>query len=138
MEIRETDYDSSGRLLSELLEQHSQSESPGVPPYESRKLCYSAFDGDRCVGGVTGDMAWRMLYVNLLAVDPAARGTGLGTRLLDTIERIAKEQGCIVSTLTTMSWQAPDFYRKCGYEVFGEIRDCPRPGDVKYFMRKTL
>ncbi|MNC61397.1 N-acetylglutamate synthase [compost metagenome] len=90
------------------------------------------------MGGVTGDVAWNILNVHLLAVDPACRGTGLGASLLAEIENRARQLGCKVSELTTMSWQAPHFYQKQGYEIFGEIKDCPNEGHTKYYLKKRL
>jgi hypothetical protein len=39
--------------------------------------------------------------------------------------------------LDTFSFQAPDFYKKLGYEVFGELQDFPH-GHQRYFMKKRL
>jgi GNAT superfamily N-acetyltransferase len=40
-------------------------------------------------------MAWgRILYLDDLIVDEAARGTGLGSRLLPALEEIAREADC--------------------------------------------
>jgi hypothetical protein len=36
-----------------------------------------------------------------------------------------------------MSFQAPDFYRKLGYEEFGRLDDFP-PGHSRLFFRKNL
>ena len=39
--------------------------------------------------------------------------------------------------LDTMSWQAPDFYKKHGYSVIGILPDIPS-GNQKYLLMKAL
>lgn len=37
--------------------------------------------------------------------------------------------------METWDFQARGFYEKNGYNVFGEIKDCP-PGTICYFLKK--
>ena len=37
----------------------------------------------------------------------------------------------------TMSWQAPDFYKKYGYRIIGELENIPE-GNKKYHLVKDL
>lgn len=66
-----------------------------------------------------------------------ARGRGIGTQLLTTGEDHAKARGCRHAWLDTFSFQAPDFYAKRGYIVFGELEDYP-PGHRRFFLRKAI
>ncbi|ASA23780.1 GNAT family N-acetyltransferase [Paenibacillus donghaensis] len=138
MEIKAMYSDDNQPLLSALLERHSAKKEPGIPPYDRTALSFAAYENGEYVGGVTGTIVWNMLQVQLLAVDPAYRGSGVGAVLLQTLEAKARQQGCKVSELTTMSWQAPGFYQKQGYEIFGEIKDCPHAGHTKYYLQKQL
>ena len=45
----------------------------------------------------------------------------LGKELVHSLEVAAAERGCRQITLDTYSFQAPEFYHKLGYEVFGVI-----------------
>jgi GNAT superfamily N-acetyltransferase len=77
------------------------------------------------------------MHVNFLWVTEALRGQRHGTRLMDAAESFAIEHGCTGATLETLSFQAPVFYAKRGYEVFGTLEDYP-PGHTKLFLRKSL
>jgi mannose-6-phosphate isomerase-like protein (cupin superfamily)/ribosomal protein S18 acetylase RimI-like enzyme len=87
------------------------------------------------VGGALG-RTWG-LCCELLQLWVAAeyRRKGVGSRLLTEFEQHARARGCSVFYLTTLSFQAPAFYRKRGYGVLAEIRGYPG-GIVKYLMQK--
>ncbi|MEK4328555.1 GNAT family N-acetyltransferase [Paenibacillus sp. FSL R7-0312] len=138
LRIADLNLEQNSQEISGLLEEHSRRMDDTIPPYEREILSLAAYEGDTYVGGITGDMVWKILSVHLLAVDPAYRGNGLGGILLKELEDRARLRGCKVSELTTMSWQAPRFYQKQGYEIFGEIHDCPQEGQTKYYLKKIL
>jgi len=98
-----------------------------------------AVDGDTLLGGCVGQVedVWHWLTIDLMWVDPALRGTGLGRALLTSVEDRARERGCRWSKLNTWEFQAPEFYETCGYEVYGREVDYP-PGHVNHLMRKDL
>ena len=89
------------------------------------------------MGGLTGRTTAAWLYVELFWLPEALRGTGLGTRLMLAAEAEAVQRGCIGAHLDTYDYQAPGFYRKLGYEVFGSIEDHP-PGHTRFWMRKRF
>jgi len=89
------------------------------------------------MGGVVG-FAWGdWLYIRLLWIAAAHRAHGNGTRLMDAAEQFALDHGCQRATVETHSYQAPGFYLKRGYEIFGQLDDYP-PGHTKFYLRKTL
>ena len=89
------------------------------------------------VGGLYGQTYWGWLTVDLLFVPEAARGKGVGSTLLARAEQMAASRGCRNVWLDTFSFQAPEFYRKRGYEVFGALDDYPE-GVSRIFFRKRL
>ncbi|HSL28098.1 MAG TPA: GNAT family N-acetyltransferase [Anaerolineales bacterium] len=89
------------------------------------------------LGGLLGGTIWSWLYVDILWLSDALRGQGYGSRLLAEAERLARERGCIGSHLTTMSFQARDFYERYGYTVYGVLEDFP-PGHRKFMLRKLF
>jgi GNAT superfamily N-acetyltransferase len=58
----------------------------------------------------------RMLWLEDLFVEPAARGTGAGRRLLAAVARLALERGCFRVDWLVLDWNEPaiGFYRKMG------------------------
>ena len=62
---------------------------------------------------------------------------GDGRRLLAVAEDEARRRGAKNAFLDTFSFQAPDFYRQHGYQVFGELPDFP-PGHTRAFLTKKL
>ena len=89
------------------------------------------------IGGILGGTYWGWLYIDILWVSQDHRGKGIGSMLLNEAEKEAVRRGCHHVHLDTMSWQAPLFYQKHGYEVIGVLPDIPK-GNEKYLLRKKL
>ncbi|MGW2254245.1 GNAT family N-acetyltransferase [Kitasatospora sp. NPDC001660] len=89
------------------------------------------------IGGLTGRTSLGLLFVDLLYLPPTLRGTGLGTELLRRAEHEARTRGCRAAVLYTISFQAPDFYRKLGWQLMGEV-PCDPPGTSRVFLTKDL
>ena len=89
------------------------------------------------IAGVLGGTYWGWMYVDILWVHEDHRGKGLGSKLLSMAESEALSRGCHHVHLDTMSWQAPEFYKKHGYEVIGVLPDIPL-GNQKYLLMKKL
>jgi GNAT superfamily N-acetyltransferase len=88
-------------------------------------------------GGIAGYAWGGWLCITMLWVHEGVRGQGMGSQLLAAAEAYGREHGCASAYLSTFEFQAPAFYRKRGYELFGELPDCPR-GHAYYFLRKRL
>ncbi len=89
------------------------------------------------VGGLTGYVWGGWLHVTFLWVAELIRGQRQGSRLMDAAEAFAVECGAFAATVETFSFQAPGFYAKRGYAVFGSLDDYP-PGHTKLFLTKRL
>ena len=97
-----------------------------------------AYDKDGApIGGILGGTYWGWLYVDVLWVHEDHRRQGIGSELLHKAEQEAISRGCHHVHLDTMSWQAPDFYKKQGYKVIGILPDIPN-GNQKYLLMKAL
>lgn len=89
------------------------------------------------IGGLRGAMQWDVFAIAILWVREEHRGRGIGRRLLARAEELARDRGCTRCLLATMTFQAPDFYRKAGYFEIGRLSDFP-PGHSYLWMTKTL
>lgn len=90
------------------------------------------------VAGITASIHWKQMYIDYLWVDESLRGQNKGSELLAKAEQVAREQECRYIHLTTFSFQAPGFYQKNGFEVFGVLEDSPFDGYSQYFLKKSL
>ncbi|MEV5437871.1 N-acetyltransferase [Streptomyces sp. NPDC052682] len=142
----ETEVDKARRdLLRARLRATNTAASPvlaalrGTPDERQAPLHVWAVDDAGALGGGLVGHTWATwLHVTYLWVDEAHRGAGLGSRLLSEAERIAgAERGCRAARLETWDFQAPEFYRKQGYEVVCVIPDYP-PGITEYTLTKRL
>ena len=89
------------------------------------------------LGGLIGDTFYGWLSVSLMYLREDLRGQGYGEKLLLRAEEEARLRGVKDVFLDTFSFQAPGFYQKLGYRIFGELVDFP-PGHTRHFMTKHL
>lgn len=92
-------------------------------------------DSGNLIGGVSGRTIYNQLLIEILWVSESARGSGLGRSLMLRAEREAKARGCIAAQVDTLSFQAPDFYQKLGFEIVGKVADIPNSPD-RFFLVK--
>jgi len=104
----------------------------------AKNLCFVIKnEKDEILGGVIGTTYWDWLSVELMWIREDLRGQGLGQRLLQMAEDVGRKRGAKQALLDTFSFQAPGFYKKNGYKVFGQLDDFPQ-GHQRYFMTKAL
>lgn len=106
---------------------------------QSEKFAFFVRDQetDAVLGGLHGRILYRWLFIELLVVPEQAREQRMGSRLMEMAEDYARERDCIGVWLDTFDFQAPGFYRKHGYEAFGQLEDYP-PGHQRLFFQKRL
>ena len=119
---------------------------PGVGMFNESKVGASGYQplqfvvqtsDDEVIGGVVAETYYGWCHIDLLWVHEEHRGHGLGRRLMEYVEEEARNRGVRGVYLDTFSFQAPEFYRKLGYETFGVLPDCPA-GYQRHFMVKHL
>ena len=102
-----------------------------------RQFAVSLRDKKAIVGGIVGEVWMTVLFIQFFWIEERFRGAGHGTKLIETIEAEARRFGAVRSYVDTMSVQAPDFYRACGYESFGAIEGYPG-GVTRHWFTKAL
>jgi GNAT superfamily N-acetyltransferase len=102
-----------------------------------RRFAVSLREGNKIVGGIVGEVWTAVLFIQFFWIEQKLRGKDYGTKLLKAIEDEAKRFGATQSYVDTMSFQAPGFYRACGYREFGSIEGYP--GNVtRHWFAKSL
>lgn len=92
---------------------------------------------DEIIAGLYGWTWGQCCEIRTLWIHKQWRKIGLGTALLATAEAEARARGAKQIVLSTHSFQAPDFYKRFGFEQVGAIEDYPI-GYQSIFMRKKL
>ena len=94
-------------------------------------------DNQKVIAGILGGTYWGWCHIDILWVDEKYRKTGIGSKLLKAAEEEAVRRGCHSFHVDTMSWQAPEFYKKHGYRIIGELDNIPE-GNKKFHLIKDL
>jgi GNAT superfamily N-acetyltransferase len=123
-------------LVSDALDEFNVQET-GSDDRRPLAVLVRDHETERVVGGLTGRTSLGLLFVDLFYLPPALRGSGVGSEILRQAEQEAVNRGCRAGVLYTISFQAPDFYRRNGWRVFGEV-PCDPPGTSRVFMSKDL
>ena len=78
-----------------------------------------------------------LLYIDRFFLPERLRQQGLGARIIKAAEEEGAKRGCSRAILSTLSFQAPGFYQRQGWQVLGRI-DCDPPGHTRFMMTKAL
>ena len=89
------------------------------------------------LGGLFGGSYRGQLFIDRFFLPESLRGNDLGSRALAMAEQEARRRGCTRVSLFTISFQAPGFYLKQGYELAAELK-CDPPGATRMLMTKRL
>jgi ribosomal protein S18 acetylase RimI-like enzyme len=120
--------------VDEGLERHNYEAAPRLAEVD-RIAAFAKDPSGRLIGGAVGRTWGGCCELLQLWVRSEDRNGGVGSRLIREFESAGRARGCRIFYLTTLSFQAPDFYRKHGYVVLAQIDGYPE-GIVKYLMHK--
>lgn len=138
-----TDIEQLARLEPELFaddawsEQTWWSELAGRP----RRDYVAGVEGAEVIGYAGLDHGGEVADIMTVAVSPAARGRGLGRRLLDELEAraAARRAASVMLEVRADNTPAIGLYERAGYAVVSTRRRYYQPGDVDALvMRKNL
>lgn len=99
--------------------------------------CVAIMDG-RMIGAVRARADGRLLLIGRLAVAPDMQDHGVGTRLLEAVERRGREAGCREAELFTGSLSVANLglYERAGYHETARVEG--DDGIAQVFLRKPL
>jgi len=128
-------------ITEELLafnRQHAPALAFEPPPQAPAPLHVYAFGvAGTLIAGVVGRThtlrSW--FEVRLVWVDAPYRRHGIGRQLMTRAEQEAMQRGCQYARVATSQYQAPGFYAKLGYMVYGTLENCPPGETVSYFWK---
>jgi len=94
-------------------------------------------DTGATIGGLFGRTSFGLLFVERFFLPENVRGNGLGSRVIAQAEEEARRRGCTRAALFALTFQAPGFYLKHGYDIAARL-DCDPPGATRMLMTKKL
>ena len=100
------------------------------------ELAVFARHSGEIVGGAHGEVSWDWLDIKTVWLHENLRGSGLGKQLMADLEALAVDKGAIAAIVTTWSFQAPEFYKSCGYEEVLVIQDRPAPHRDHFLIKR--
>ena len=97
---------------------------------------FIAKEDDKVIGIITGHSYYKEVHIGDLIIFEEYRNKHIGTQLVNTVENYYKNKGFENINLTTYAFQAPEFYKKCGFEVEFIRENKETPKLTKYFLVK--
>ena len=88
---------------------------------EKDDLLIGAFENDRLIGCcVLTKRNEKEIQLRQMAVDTDLQTGGIGRRIMEFAEKIAKEKGFSIMMMHARE-VATGFYKKCGYNIHGDV-----------------
>lgn len=103
-----------------------------------QSFSFAAKESDELAGVITGYAIYKEVHIRDLIVLKNYRNKKIGTKLIEAVEQNFKNKGFENINLTTYSFQAPEFYRKCGFETEFVRENKTNKNLSKYFFVKNL
>jgi len=117
------DYDASLKILT-----------------DSSREVYLAMVGDEIAGFTILNMHGAFVgYIQSVCVAPPWRGKGIGSELMDYVEkRILSETPNVFICVSSFNKRVQNLYERRGYEAIGELKNWIVPGHSEILLRKTI
>lgn len=91
---------------------------------------------DKVIGVINAFTAFAEVYIDDIWVDKSFRHKGYGRKLLQALENHFKGKGFNNINLVTSAFQAPEFYKKCGFTSEFVRENAKNPKLTKTFFIK--
>ena len=110
--------------------------SHGVDVNYKRFALVLSDDQNTTLGVLNAFTAFAEIYIDDMWVDSHYRGKGYGRQLIQALEDHFKGRGFNNINLVTNQFQAPEFYKKCGFELEFIRKNIKTPKLTKFFSIK--
>ena len=95
-----------------------------------------ALDGNKIVGYLNMEFKAGVVLIKNIIVAKEKRGSGIGKRLMQKVEQIAKKDSLHKIYLETgKNWQSVKFYKSLGYQITGELKNHHHHHDFVIFTK---
>jgi hypothetical protein rflaF_20641 len=99
-------------------------------------FAFVAKEDNKIVGIITGNSYYKEVHISDLIILEEYRNKQIGSKLVENVENYYKDKGFENINLTTYGFQAPEFYKKCGFKVEFIRENKKNPKLNKYFLVK--
>lgn len=135
------------KLVDEIDENIEKKMKEGLVRYEKScgivinyKRFYLVLNDDHneseVIGVLNGYTAFAEIYIDDIWVDTKYLGRGFGRRLINELEQHFEDKGFNNINLCTSAFQAPEFYKKCGFKLEFVRENIKNPKLTKFFFVK--
>ena len=101
-------------------------------------FAFIAKENGETLGFITGNSYYKEVHISDLIVFEQHRNKHIGTKLMQSVEEYFKDKDFENMNLTTYNFQAPEFYKKCGFEIEFIRKSKENPKLDKYFLVKYI
>ncbi len=138
----EADYEAAARLMSENEPWKTFGrtyEYSLKKAHNTEDELYMVKEGDQVLGCALLQMHGQLKgFIRSIVVDKSARNRGIGSKLLDFIEkRVFKDTDNVFLFVSSFNGDAKRLYLKLGYQEIGPFKDYIVPGYDEILLRKT-
>ncbi len=120
LELQYAAYQSEAALLNDYDIQPLKQTIEDIGSEYAASIFLKAVDAQgKIIASVRGRIVGDSLFIGKLIVLPIMQGKGIGTKLLDEIERIADCNRCELFT-SSKSLRNIELYKRAGYSIFKE------------------
>ena len=123
--------DLENMMLNDLIKYES---SKGVDVNYKKFSILITDEADNTLGILNAYTAFAEVYIDDLWVNSSHRGKGYGSRLIQELYNHFNGKGFNNINLVTSAFQAPDFYKKCGFLVEYVRTNIKNPQFTKTFF----
>lgn len=133
------------KLVDKLSDEIEAKMREGFVQYESShgiNVNYKQFalaladNENNTIGVLNAFTAFAEIYIQDMWIDLKYRGKGYGRKLLEDLENRFKGMGFNNINLVTSAFNAPEFYKKCGFELEFVRKNNKNPKLTKFFFIK--